>query len=79
MGISEKRLRDILGREIQVSETVNQRLQDTYSILEKKHLTFAKQKHYRKNLRIAAVIAAIICLGIPGMVYASVKSGFLLG
>lgn len=79
MGISEKRLRDILGREIQVSETVNQRLQDTYSILEKKHLTFAKQKHYRKNLRIAAVIAAIICLGIPGMVYASVKSGFFEG
>ena len=79
MGISEKRLRDILGREIQVSETVNQRLQDTYSILEKKHLTFAKQKHYRKNLRIAAVIAAIICLGIPGVVYASVKSGFFEG
>ncbi len=79
MGISEKRLRDILGREIEVSETVNQRLQDTYSILEKKHLTFAKQKHYRKNLRIAAVMAAIICLGIPGVVYASVKSGFFEG
>ena len=34
MGISEKNVRDILGSEIQISEIVDQRLQETYLLLE---------------------------------------------
>lgn len=79
MGISEKKMREILGSEIQVSDIVNNRLQDTYQLLEKKQTHSGKQKYYKRNLRTAAAAAVIICLGIPGVVYASVKSGFFEG
>lgn len=82
MGISEKRMRDILGSEIQVSDIVDQRLQETYLLLENtenRPVGLNRRKNRRKNFRAAAVAAVIVCLGIPSVVYASVKSGFFEG
>lgn len=79
MGISEKKMRDILGKDIIISDLVNERLQDTYQLLEKEPAYSGKKKYYRRNLYTAAAAAVIICLGIPGVVYASVKSGFFEG
>ena len=36
MGISEKKMREILGRDIKVSELTERRLQDTYRMLKDK-------------------------------------------
>lgn len=73
---TEKQMKDILSQDVQVSDVVNQRLRDTYKILERKQESSGKQKYFRKNLRIAAAVAAILCCAVPSMVYASVKSGF---
>ncbi len=79
MGISEKKMREILGKDINVSELTERRLQDTYRMLKDKPSEDKRRNYYKKNLRIAAVVAAIICFAIPGVVYASVKSGFFEG
>lgn len=76
MGISEKKIRQILGKDIHVSELTNKGLQDTYRILMNQSTDEKKKNCYKKNLRIAAAVAAILCFAIPGVVYASVKSGF---
>ena len=79
MRISENQLRETLGREVQVSDQVNERLRDTYEILEKRQEDSGKKKYYGRNLRAAAAAAAIICCGVPSIVYASVKTGFFEG
>lgn len=79
MGISEKKMRDVLGKEIIISDIVNERIQDTYRILEEEPAYSGKKSRRRKNLYTAAAAAVIICLGMPGVVYASVKSGFFEG
>lgn len=76
---SEKQMKEILSRDVQVSDMVNQRLQDTYQILEKNSEEARRKRHYGKNLRVAAAAAAIICCGVPSIVYASVKTGFFEG
>ncbi len=58
---TKKQMRDILRQDIQVSDVVNQRLCDTYKILERKQESSGKRKHYGKNLRVAAAVAAIVC------------------
>ncbi len=73
---TEKQMKDVLSRDVQVSDLVNQRLWDTYKILERKQGSSGKKRHYGKNLRVAAAVAAIVCLAAPSMVYASVKFGF---
>lgn len=81
MGISEKNVRDILGSEIQISEIVDQRLQETYLLLENtenKPAGLKRRKNRRKNFYAAAAVV-IVCIGIPSVVYASVKSGFFEG
>lgn len=75
----EKKMKDILSQDVQVSDLVNQRLCDTYKILERKQETSGKRKHNGKNLRVAAAIAAVVCLAVPSAVYASVKAGFFDG
>lgn len=81
--ISEKKMRETLSQDIQVSNLVNQRLRDTYKIIEngqeRSEEGSGRKKGYRKNLRVAAAAAAIICCGVPSMVYASVKTGFFDG
>lgn len=79
MRISENQLRETLGREVQVSDLVNERLRDTYEILEKRQEGSGKKKYYGRRLRAAAAAAAIICCGVPSIVYASVKTGFFEG
>ncbi len=79
MRISENQLRETLSREVQVSDQVNERLRDTYEILEKRQEDSGKKKYYGRNLRAAAAAAAIICCGVPSIVYASVKTGFFEG
>lgn len=83
MGISEEKMRQILGKDIHVSELTDNRLQDTYRMLMNQSADERKKscykKSYKKNLRTAAAVAAILCFAIPGVVYASVKSGFFEG
>ena len=43
---TEKQMRDILRQDVQVSDVVNQRLCDTYKILERKQETSGKRKHF---------------------------------
>ncbi len=76
---TEKQMRDILRQDVQVSDVVNQRLCDTYKILERKQETSGKRKHFGKNLHVAAAVAAVVCLAVPSMVYASVKTGLFEG
>lgn len=78
MGISEKKMREILGKDIAVSDMVNERLKDTYMQLEKRRTVYENRRFYRRNFRTAAAIL-LVCLAIPGVVYASVKSGFFEG
>ena len=79
MNRTEKQMKDVLSQEIRVSETVNQRLQETYEILEKRQKTSGKRYSYKKNLHVAAAVAAIVCCAVPTVVYASVKTGFFEG
>jgi len=76
---TEKQMRDVLSRDVQVSDVVNQRLCDTYKILERKQQASGKRNHNGKNLRVAAAVAAVVCLAVPSAVYASVKAGFFEG
>ena len=78
MGISEKKMREILGKDIAVSDVVNERLKDTYMQLEERRAVSENRRFYRRNFRTAAAIL-LVCLAIPGVVYASVKSGFFEG
>ena len=60
MNRTEKQMKDVLSQEIRVSETVNQRLQETYEILEKRQKASGKRYSYKKNLHVAAAVAAIV-------------------
>ncbi len=75
----DRKMKEILGQDVQVSDLVNQRLCDTYKILERKQETSGKRKCKGKNLRVAAAVAAVVCLAVPSAVYASVKAGFFEG
>ena len=60
MRISENQLRETLSREVQVSDQANERLRDTYEILEKRQEDSGKKKYYGRNLRAAAAAAAVL-------------------
>lgn len=75
MGFSEKEMKEILGQDIQISDTVNDRLKDTYKILK----TQQKQKRKKPRRRFsyaAAAIAVAGCLAIPGAAYAASNLDF---
>lgn len=78
MGISEKKMREILGKDIVVSDVVNERLKETYMQLEEKQSVSGNRRFYRRNLCTAAAIL-LVCVAIPSVVYASVRSGFFEG
>lgn len=67
---SEKHVKEILGREIQISDLVENRIQETYKLLGE------KKTRRKKGRRVAAAAIAAICLILPGAAYASSKSEF---
>lgn len=70
---SEEQMREILNREIQISDTVEKRIQDTYSMLGK------EKKKYHKGRKLVAAAAAVLCLAVPGVAYASANPDFFQG
>lgn len=75
---AEKKMSDILSQDVQVSDVVNNRLQDTYEIIKSRQETGRQKRAYKRNLHAAAAVV-IVCCTVPTMVYASVKSGFFEG
>lgn len=68
---SEKRMKEILSQDIQVSGIVEERIRDTYQILREK-----KRASSRKKTGAAAAAIAALCLVLTGAVYASVRTEF---
>ncbi|MEY8414004.1 hypothetical protein AALB51_22605 [Lachnospiraceae bacterium 62-26] len=79
MGGTEKRMNDILSQDVQISDVVEQRMKDTYEILRRRQEITGKERSCTKRLRVAAAVAAIVCLGVPSAVYASMKAGLFDG
>lgn len=78
MRYSEKEMQEILSQDIQISDTVDHRIHDTYKML--KAGQRQEKKHPRRKFPyMAAAIAAVCCLAIPGAVYAAVNSDFFDG
>lgn len=76
MNYSEKEMREILNQDIQISDTVNRRLKETYKML-KTESNQKKQSPRRRKIPYAAAIATVItCLAIPGAVYAASNLDF---
>lgn len=76
MTLSEKQMEKILSQDIQISDTVNERINDTYKMLQSTQEN--KQRPVRRSRRsyIAAAIAAVCCLVIPTAVYAAANTDF---
>ena len=70
---SEEQMREILNKEIQLSDTVEKRIQDTYRML-----GIEKKRHSKRRNMVAAA-AAVLCLAVPGVAYASANSDFFQG
>lgn len=66
---TERHMKEILSRDIHMSQTVDKKIMDTY------HLLGKRKTRPKKNLGAAAAIAAL-CLVVPGVVYASSKTEF---
>lgn len=78
MRFSEKEMIEILSRDIEISDTVNDRIHDTYKMIKAEQRR--KQKSPRRRFSYtAAAIAAICCLAIPGAVYAAANLDFFDG
>lgn len=67
---SEKDMREILNKDIIISDVVETRIQETYKQLGKR-----KGSHKRSFRNMAAAIA-VVCLAVPGVVYASSRTEF---
>lgn len=74
---SEKQIQEILGRSIEISDTVNERINDTYEMLYTAPKNQPAPGRCRKRSFLAAAAAAIACLIIPTAVYATANSDFL--
>lgn len=81
MTLSEKQLEEILERDVQISDAVNERINDTYKMLERAQKNYPKQtgRKSKRHSYIAAAIAIIACLIVPGAVYAAANSDFFEG
>lgn len=66
---SEKEMKEIFNRDIQISDVVEMRIQETYKQLRRK----PSRRHARSVQRAAAAIA-VVCLFVPGVVYASSRT-----
>lgn len=69
MNYSEKKLQDILKQDIQISETVENKIQDAYKRLPR------QTPRRRMNVRAAAAALAL-CIVLPAAAYASAKTEF---
>ena len=76
MGFSEKEMRGILSQDIQVSDTVNKRIQDTYKMLRAEQKRSQRPPRRRRFSYAAATIAVAACLAVPGAVYAAANLDF---
>lgn len=72
----EKKMKKILSKDIQVSDTVNNRLKDTYKILKAEQVQSHQRPRRRRFSYAAAAIALITCLAVPGAVYAAANLNF---
>ncbi len=75
MRYSEKEMKEILSQDIQISDTVNDRLKDTYKILKEEHKQ-SQKKHCRRFSYTAAAIALVGCLALPAGAYAASNLDF---
>ncbi len=76
MKFSEKEMKEILSQHIQISDTVNSRLDDTYKMLRSEQRQNGRIPRRRKSSYIAAAIAVAACLAVPGAVYAASNLDF---
>lgn len=76
MRFSENEMKEILSRDIQISDTVNNRLDGTYKMLKAEQAPCGKSPRRRRFSYIAAAIAAAVCLAVPGAVYAASNLDF---
>ena len=76
MGFSEKEMKEILSQDIQVSDTVNKRIQDTYKMLRAEQKRSQRPPRRRRFSYAAAAIAVAACLTVPGAVYAATNLDF---
>ena len=58
---AEKKMSDILSQDVQVSDVVNKRLQDTYEIIKRRQEITGRKRTYKKNLRVAAAAMIVCC------------------
>lgn len=70
MKYSDKNMRKILSQDIQIPQEVESRIQDAYEQLPKRE--FRRQR----TLRPAAAALAFLCIALPVVTYASVKTEF---
>lgn len=75
MRLSEREMKEILSRDVQVSDTVNDRLKDTYKMLKTEQKQTSK-KPRRRFSYAAAAIAVVGCLVLPAGAYAASNLDF---
>ena len=76
MKFSEKEMKEILSQHIQISDTVNSRLDDTYKMLRSEQRQNGRIPRRRKSSYIVVAIAVAACLAVPGAVYAASNLDF---
>lgn len=79
MTLSDKQMEKILSQDIEISDVVNDRINETYGMLRADAKNQKKHVRHRKHSAAAAAIAVICCLAIPGGVYAAANSDFFEG
>lgn len=67
---TEKEIMEILNQDIQISDIVETRIQETYKQINK------GGRRRTKSIRKIAAAIAVVCLFVPGVVYASSKTEF---
>ena len=76
MMLHEKRIKSILKQKMEISDTVSRRIGETYRMVRENSDAVKKPVQSRKVSYVAAVLAAVLCVGIPGGVYAAVEGDF---
>ncbi len=76
MLFSEKEMKEILSQDIQISDTVNKRIKDTYKMLKEEDKRSQKTPRRRRFSYAAAAVAVAACLAVPGAVYAAANLDF---
>lgn len=76
----QRRMQEILGKDVQILKLVEEKLQETYEMLNAKNkaqkTVQAKKIHRYRSQVAAAAIAAVLLCGMSGTVYAAAKKGY---